>query len=79
MWSIKVVFIYSAIIMLSFVACKSQQVQRHGLYGEFEGHVKGTNGLPAYIYKLSLNADETFLFEIRVHLGNSGCRGKWKR
>lgn len=73
----KSTLVYIITAFLLFTSCKAHKLDEGSLNGVFVASVKNGKGLPGSYYTLNLYPDSTFVFDVKVHLGNSGCKGRW--
>lgn len=63
-------------VLILFLSCKSLMVEQDVIYGTFYKLDKGKDFSSSYT--LELNQDGSFVFEIKLHMANPQCKGKWR-
>lgn len=68
--------IYISVVLMSFLSCNAQQIEKETICGTFYKLQKGKDFNVSYT--LELNTDSTFLLRLNTAGGKPQCEGKWK-
>jgi hypothetical protein len=72
----RITLIFSFVMILLIISCKTQEISQKSLYGTFYGLAKAKDFTRSYF--LELKKDGSFSLSINVQDTNPQCNGRWE-